>query len=155
MKRFNLMIVTMGVLLFALAIPCLAADQVDQASSFAIGLVAFLSDVVFPLLYLVLSILASAALAWLAKKFKVDALTQQEARLHQAIWHAIGYAEEQAAKRIKASGVKLSSHEKLNVAVGKVLEAFPKIDPEKLRPMIESRLPFGKGTGATGEQVIG
>ncbi len=155
MKRISFLLV--AIVCFALA-ALLAAPLVFAAEEAATpvsgALTTALVNTVFPILGALVLALLGMALRWAGKKWKIEALQGDQEWLRNAAWDAVAYVEELAAKQIKSKEITLSSNQKLDLAVAKVLESSPKVSRERAEQLIESALALAKGAGATGERVL-
>lgn len=140
-----------GLLLLTLLLPSLA---LAETAGLGEPLAALLTQTVTPLLGAVLLALLSWAMAKLAAKWKLDFLVRNQELIEKAAYKGICYAEEYAANKLKAANVKISSSEKLNLAVAQVLKAVPGIELETARDWVEALLARVSGAGATGDAAL-
>ena len=98
-------------------------------------------------------------LMYLGKKFKLDGILSNRQLIQKAAIDAISYAEEKAMEYAKDRNNegrnRMTSNDKLNLAVSRLLNDVPKIDRQKARDSIESVIGQLKGVGSTGDKTIG
>jgi len=143
-------------IILMIATICLCPILAFAADEITIGpaLADVATGVLFPLLNAVLVILIGWAVAYIGKKYKIDALAGYQSLIQEAAYKGISLAEEYAAKRLKTSKIKLGSSEKLNIAVGQVLAAAPRLTREQATDYVESLLGRLRGVGATGDAAV-
>lgn len=88
-------------------------------------------------------ILAAAAIRYVRDKHWIVLSNAEEINLSQAVYRAIGYAEEQAYKMSKL-GNTMGSQTKMELALGVLHAAFPAADEDALRVRIEGTLGDGR-----------
>ena len=100
----------------------------------------FLVEVALPIIGTIVIVLLGRAAMWANKKFKMD-ITQQE------IANAVNFAERLAENAIKNNQSKLTSNEKLNVAVDYINRVLPGQNQEIIRHKIEAAVQQYRGNG--------
>lgn len=143
----HIIICTMLVLFASVAF---AADEATLGGALA----DVFTGVIFPLLNAALVILIGWAVAYIGKKYKLDALAGYQTLIQEAAYKGISLAEEYAAKRLKESKVKIGSSDKMNIAIGQVLTAAPKLTRQEAVDYVEALLGRLKGVGATGDTAV-
>jgi hypothetical protein len=101
------------------------------------ALLSSVTDALVALLGVLLSVLASYAVAYLKTRLKFVS----EAYLQELARSGVAFAEERAAQYLKANGAKLASKLKLESAVKYVLMKAPNITPEEAERIITAELP--------------
>lgn len=139
-------------LLFAVNMAPEAAMAGDSAGV-AYPMTGFLSGVLFPLLFAVLVVLACWAVIWVARFLKMEVLLNGQVHTQRLVMTAVEFAEERAAKMVKHFGLEISGHEKLNMAVKRILESEPKLNRKKAEELVEAALSRLQGFGATGKNA--
>ena len=152
MKRFfAILCLFLAALLFTAPGLVLAEDAGTPLGG---ALADFMSGTLFPLINaLVLGLVGWAAVT-IGKKYKIDALIASEGLIQDAAYKGVTLAEEWAAKRLKTANIRVSSSEKLNLAIAQVLKAAPLISRDEAREYVESVLARVTGAGATADKVV-
>ena len=109
---------------------------------------AFLQATVFPVLTALFMGIVAVFLKKLGEKFGIDALTQKNNILERLAMQGITLAEERAAQLV-GSRAALTGNQKLDVAVGHILNFMPKVSPDQAAALVESLLAQISGVGAT------
>jgi len=107
----------------------------------------FIVQVVFPIVGAVVMILVGLIAQKLNKKFKTELFTENLEIMEGLTARAIDFAEEKASAWAKAKQ-KITSNEKLDVAIGWLMQHSPKMTREQAKDWIESILP-ATNSGAT------
>lgn len=123
-------------------------------SPLAVAAAGVLQTFVFPLLTALLMGLVSWAVVKIGKKYHLDIVLNNEKLIESAALKGISYAEEEAADKLKASNIRLTSSDKLNLAVAEVLQAFPKLTDVQAAEYVRSVLGRITGAGATGAAAV-
>lgn len=126
-----------------------AADAVAPSPT-ADLIVAFLDQVLFPFVGGLLAILISVVLVKLRQKYNLDISAQTESVIIQTAYRAVQATEEFAAAKVK-DGVKISSLDKHEKALGMIREALPTLTPSEAEVYLRAALANIKGMGATKE----
>jgi hypothetical protein len=113
----------------------------------------FFIEVLFPILGAVILALVGIILKKIADKYDMQSLMDQQSIIEDLAISAIGYAEEKAATYAK-NRTKLTGSEKLDIAVGFVLEKTPKVDRHEAKQWIEAMLARLVNVGATDDKVL-
>ena len=113
-----------------------------------------LSNVVFPLLALVLSTLLILAAKKLYNYLGIKNTSELESLLEKGAYSAVALAEEAAAKKLKETEITLPGNEKLTLAMASLMKKVPKISKEQAEEAIESILGKVKGMGASGDSAV-
>lgn len=142
-------IVSIFLFVFMLAPACVyAGTQLSAAVA------DFLSAVVWPLVSAFIAAAAGWAAVWIGRKYKLAYLVENERRIEDAAYRGVAFAEETAAKLLKEKNIKVSSNEKLNMAVAEVLKSAPSVTREQAELIVESILARVFGAGASGDVVV-
>lgn len=142
-----LLVLSVIVPTLATAADLLPAQLVPEA-----GLGTLLQQTVFPVIGAVLMGLASLALQWLGKKYKLEALNAENGFLMKLAHQGITLAEERAAQVIDTK-LALNGQNKLAIATGHILSVMPKISEARAQAIVESLLAQIPGVGATADQA--
>lgn len=143
-------------LLFLLFGLCLLLGGVAPAQAGTLGdaMANTFAGTVAPILTAALLGLVGVGINWARKKWKLDALASLQGLAEAAALRGIAYAEEKAEAAIKKGGDKIPGNEKLQLAVAQVLEAVPKISPERATAIVEGMLGRVVGAGASGTKAV-
>lgn len=113
----------------------------------------------FPLLEVMTVVVINVLLMYLGKRFKLDGLMRSRQLIEKATVDAISYAEEKAQEYAKERSSEgrhtMTSNDKLNLAISRLLKDVPKIDRHQARDYIESIIGQLTGVGSTGDKAIG
>ena len=113
----------------------------------------------FPLLEVMTVVVINVLLMYLGKRFKLDGLMRSRQLIEKATVDAISYAEEKALEYAKERSSEgrhtMTSNDKLNLAISRLLKDVPKIDRHQARDYIESIIGQLTGVGSTGDKAIG
>jgi hypothetical protein len=134
-------------------LPLMAAD-LPAPTPFGLAVATFTGNVVFPLLTAFVVGLVTLLLKRLAAKAKLQLSQEQFSFMDRIVHGAVTYVEEYAADQIKHAKVKLTSNEKLEMALEKILTEAPQVSEERAVELVQSMLARIKGAGATGEQAL-
>lgn len=121
------------------------APTVDSSGTWA----AIIQQNVIPVLGAFVMAILTLGIKWLGRKFKIDALVQENNFLERLAHQGITLAEERAAQ-FAGSKANLNSENKLAIATSHILAAMPKISEARAQAVIESLLAQISGVGATG-----
>lgn len=141
-------------LLICLILPAFAADLPPASIPLEGSWASVLIQYVIPPVAAIMLGLLSLAIRWFGKKFKIDALTQENNYLESIAHQGIALAQERAAQYIAADRNTLTGANKLSIATGHVLSVMPQLTPERVQSVIESILARTPGLGATGNEVV-
>ena len=162
MKKSHLLlmaILSLSIAFFVGPVLCIAADAVEvlgntTGTPLGQALAGFMTDVVFPIGNALLVALIGWVMLKIGTKYKIDALASKEDLIQSAALKGIALAEEYAANKLKTANFKLTSNEKLNLAVAQVLKAAPKLTEDEAKDYVNSMLAKVAGAGATGDKTV-
>lgn len=113
----------------------------------------FLDKIVFPFTGAVILALTGWIVNKIAKKYDLDILRQNQEIIRQTVARGVYMAEEWADKKLKETGKKPSSNDKLQKAVNHAVQSIPNLSPERAAEYAEAFLAQIPGWGASGEKV--
>ena len=113
----------------------------------------FLQLSIFPIITALFMGIVSIFLDRLGKKYKVEALTQQNNIIEQLAYQGITKAEELAAKYAESGGA-FSGQDKLSIAIQHILTFMPKVSEEQANSVVHALLAQIPGLGASGDKAI-
>ena len=132
-----------------------AAACAAESSGGAPGALAgLLQGTVFPFVTSVFMAIVSVFLDRLGRKYQIETLTKRNNILEQLAFQGITLAEETAARMLK-SRVSLTGREKLDMAIGHVCAAMPKVSREQAEAVVNALLAQTPGVGALKGTAIG
>ena len=137
--------------LFCLAFP---APAIADGTPLAVAASGVMTGFIFPLLTALLIGLVAWAVVKIGTKYKLDVVLNNEKLIESFALKGITYAEEYAANKLKQSNIKVTSDDKMNLAIAQVLQSAPKLTADQAGEYVQSILARITGAGATGASAV-
>jgi TM2 domain-containing membrane protein YozV len=127
----------------------LAAEAEAAAPTLGEALRAMTNETIIPLIVAVVGAMLSLVLGKLKAKYNIQLQTETQAWIERQADAAVRMVSEKAAAKIKWEKIRISSNEKLEMAIAALVSRVPAITPDQADLYVHAALARIKGEGAS------